>query len=133
MSIKCFTRETQGRGDTSKIETIFFLLACFLSDSELVEFESFVTNDLQNGELTFDGPYYTMSSEQTGTLQIVDGSYSASNIQNKIWEVGYQFQIHDRSFSAEQSIYDTVTDQGSFESTYLIFQALEDLVNNFYE
>lgn len=110
-----------------------FSVSLFLSDSELSEFESFIDIDLDGGALTFSGPYYTMSSEQIGELQIINGAYSAENIQNQVWQVSYQFRIFDRDLTAEQSIYDIVSDQGSFDSAKNIFDALADLANNFYE
>lgn len=107
-----------------------FSVNLFLSDSELEAFESFVQSDIGYGADTFDGPYYTGGSEITGTLQIIEGSFSVENIQNQIWSVSYQFDVKDRGMTEEDSVYEVVTDLGSFSNTEDVLDALADMVNN---
>ena len=100
-----------------------------LSDSEFETFESFITTDLTNGSATYSGPYYTSDIEQTGTLEIIEGTYTADYLPPSSWAVSFQFEVKDRSLTDEDGIYDLIIGIGTFTEAYNIFDALEDMVN----
>lgn len=113
-----------------------------LDSTKLGEFESFVTDEISNGADEFTGPYFD-GLEQSGTLQIVDGKYSVSYLAPNWWNLSYSFDVKDRNMDDAECIYDLVNDHGGFEQlqwmldTYggfegvaLLFNAIEDCVNN---
>ena len=107
-----------------------FNVSLKLTDSELSQFEGFVIVDLENGALTYDGPYFTGDVEKTGTLQIVDGLYSVNYLAVDYWEVSFQYELKDRDLTDEEGIYNLVNAFSGFNDTCQVFRALENAVNN---
>ena len=91
--------------------------------------DSFIINDLNNGADEFTGPYYDSDVESTGTLQIVDGTYSASLLAPDVWEISYTFEVKNRDMTDADSVYDLVNGNGGFDGLNDLFNALEILVN----
>jgi hypothetical protein len=107
-----------------------FSASLILSDSELETFESFVKTDLDYGASTYTGPYFTSDAEYTGTIEMVDGAYTADLVPPESWKVSFNFIVKDRDMTEENTIYDTVISLGSISNTYNVISALEDMVNN---
>lgn len=107
-----------------------FTIRLVLSNAELTTFENFVATDLENGSLTFDGPYFTSDIEYTGTLELVNGEYRVAYLTPDYWEVTYQCELKNRSMTNEDGVYSLIEGLGTFDAAYNIFDALEDMVNN---
>ena len=107
-----------------------FSVNILLSDAEMNTFEDFVTVDLKGGENTYTGPYFTGDVEYTGTLEMIDGSYSASLVPPNHWRVSFEFELKDRDFTEEDNIYASVNALGTFENSKNVLDALENMVNN---
>lgn len=99
------------------------------TDAQFKEFKEFVLNDLSNGADTYTGPYFVSDVEKSGTLQIVNGEYSADYLTSNLWRVSYVFQLKDRDYTDEESIYDFINDFGGFDGLYELIKATEDAVN----
>lgn len=100
-----------------------------LDSSDLSLFESFVTTEIENGALSFSGPYYD-GSERIGNLEIVDGVYDVSYSAPDWWRLSYSFDVKDRDMTDALNIYEIVNEYLGFNETYDAFNALENLVNN---
>ena len=100
-----------------------------LTNAELVTFEAFVEDDLENGSLTYTGPYFTSDSEYTGTLEIIDGSYTCKFIPPDHWEVKYRFELKERDMTEEDAVYATVNSLGTISNTFDVISALAEMVN----
>ena len=107
-----------------------FTVSMKLDNADLSTFEDFVTDDLLNGSLTYDGPYFAGNVEKTGTLQIVDGLYDVNYLTNDYWDVSFQYELKDRDLTDEEGIYDLVNAFTDFDEVYAVFKALENMVNN---
>lgn len=129
MHTEFFSRSTRQRKlfDNHDVQ---FSANIVLSDSELSTFESFVTDDLENGSLTYTGPYYTSDVEYTGTLEIINGEYEATLLPPDHWRVSFNFELKDRDMTEEGNLYDSVISLGTFENMSNVLSALEDMVNN---
>lgn len=110
-----------------------FSVSFQVTSTELGEFETFITTEIENGADTFTGPYYD-GMEQTGTLQIIDGQYSISYLSNDYWSLSYQFEVKGRDLSEQQNIYELVNELADEytgpEEVFSVFDALSQLVNN---
>lgn len=100
-----------------------------LDTTDFTALDSFIIDDLNNGADTFTGPYYDSDVERTGTLQIINGSYSANLLFPDVWEVSYSFEVKNRSMDDAGAIYDVVNDNGGLEGLGDIFNALAIAVN----
>jgi hypothetical protein len=77
-------------------------------------FNIFYYQELNNGEEEFQGPYHVGIDQKTGTLQIVDGTYSVRRLSGDIYEISYSFRIIDRDMTDEDAVYDAVILNGGF-------------------
>lgn len=100
-----------------------------ITDNELLTFEAYVNDTLNNGAGTDTFTYYTSDVSQTGTARIVKGEYNSSLLFAGRWEVTYNFELDNRSLSQEESIYNFVNAQGTIDLSDWL-DALENLVNN---
>lgn len=107
-----------------------FNVTLSLTNAELDTFENFVTSDLENGSLTYTGPYYTSDVQYSGTLEIIRGEYSFRLVPPDRWEVSFRMELKDRDMTEEDNIYALINSLSTFENAYNIFDALEDMVNN---
>lgn len=100
-----------------------------LDTTDFTTLDNFIINDLNNGADTFTGPYYDSDVEKTGTLEIINGSYSANLLQPDLWEVSYSFEVKDRDMTDAEAVYGMITDNGGFDGLGDIFNALAIAVN----
>lgn len=77
-------------------------------------FNIFYYQELSNGADTFQGPYHVGIDKKTGTLQIVDGTYSVRRLSGDVYELSFSFRIVDRDMTDEDAIYDAVILNGGF-------------------
>lgn len=65
-----------------------------LFGAELPYFESFIRNQCNDGQLAFTDKYKDGNGVQSGTIRIVDGSYTVStNGKNSNWIVSCEIEI----------------------------------------
>jgi hypothetical protein len=110
-------------------KTDVFNVSYEVTSSELGDFETFITTEIDNGADTFTGPYYD-GADHTGTIEILSGRYSVSYIAEDLWSLSYSFEVKDRDLSDAQNIYELVEEYAGFDELSPLFSALEDLVNN---
>lgn len=84
-----------------------------LDNSGLDTFEFFFLNTLNNGELSFTGPYFVGSFKDEGELRFI-GGYSKEYLTVDYWRVNFTLRLYNRDLTREQSIYDTVISNGGF-------------------
>lgn len=101
-----------------------------LDDADLTTLNTFVIDTLNNGADTYTGPYFTYDVEQTGTLELINGEYTAEYLTNDYWKVSLSFNLKERDYSNEDAVYDLIEGVGGFADTAALLNALENTVNN---
>jgi len=107
-----------------------FTVSLKLTAAQLIEFEDFVLDDLDNGADVFTGPFWTYDVERTGDLQILDGRYDVNYLTPDYFGVSYSFYLRDRDFTDDGLIYDLVNAATGFENLYGIMEATDKAIND---
>lgn len=123
-----FSRNSRQRKITSDRNDTFNV-RIRVDDAGYTLFDTFIIDELENGSLTFDGPYFVGNNEKTGTLEIIGGTYSASYLVNDYWDISYSFELKNRDMSDEQSVYEVVNAYNGFDPLGGVLDALALLVN----
>lgn len=104
-------------------------VALSLTAAEFTAFETFVQTDLNQGADQFTGPYYDGAGYQTGTVQLVGGSYTAT-WNGTHFDVAAQLQVFGRTDPRQEDIAAALTYDTTIENLFTVFDALENAVNN---
>jgi hypothetical protein len=126
------TQNTRQRFLRQKRDDVFEV-SYQVDNNELSDFETFITTEIDNGALTFTGPYYD-GAEHEGTCEIIDGTYSVSYIAQDVWSLSYSFEVKDRDLTDAQNLYELINviagEYAGPEEVFNVFDALSQLVNN---
>lgn len=98
-----------------------------LNLSQLADFEEWVNVTLNNGADSFTGSYWDSDVESTGTLNIINGSYTFNHESSKSITVSYQIETQERDMSTAATVYQYYLDGLIFDESY--YNAFEKLVN----
>lgn len=107
-----------------------FSVSLRLSSADLLTFENFVKDDINNGGDSFSAPYYTSDVELIGDAYLVNGQYSVNYIAPDVWDVSYSMQVIERDMTDAQNIYEVVEELSGFDNVSAIFDVLENMINN---
>jgi len=87
-----------------------------LTTDEFGQFESFIKDDLSNGQELITNYEITHYAEQFEDCYLVGGRYSATYSHHEnTWNVDYQIKVINKSLDIHQAVYDAVEDAGGFD------------------
>lgn len=106
-----------------------FDVSARVTSTVLGEFETFITDEINNGADTFEGTYYDGDVERTGTLLIPNGEYEVSYVAPDIWDLSFTFEVQERDMTDSQNIYEVVNEYDGFDELSEVLSALAITVN----
>lgn len=106
-----------------------FDVSARVTSTVLGEFETFITDEINNGADTFEGVYYDGDVERTGTLLIPNGEYEVSYVAPDIWDLSFTFEVQERDMEDAQNIYEVVNEYDGFDGLSEVLSALAITVN----